>query len=77
MQDQVQSNTVDQIVFLKLILTIYKQTKQKVGRNFLKFCTSIFFTSSLAVGAETIMCRAVGLMKPSSTALSINDNNEL
>lgn len=39
--------------------------------------TSIFLTSSLAVGADTMMWRAFGLMKPSSTALSMNDNNEL
>jgi hypothetical protein len=39
--------------------------------------TSIFLTSSLGVGADTIIWRALGLMKPSSTALSINDNKEL
>lgn len=39
--------------------------------------TSNFFTNSFAVGAETIMWRAFGLINPSSTALSMNDNNEL
>ena len=40
------------------------------------------FTSSLVmrawgVGAETMMLRAAGETKPSSTALSMNDNSEL
>ena len=34
--------------------------------------TSIFIISSLAVGAETTICRAPGLMNPSSTPLSNN-----
>lgn len=33
--------------------------------------------SSWAVWAETIMSRAAGAMKPSSTALSMNDKSEL
>jgi len=39
--------------------------------------TSIFLTSSLDDGEDTIMWRALGLMKPSSTALSMKDNKEL
>lgn len=39
--------------------------------------TSRSLTNCLAVGAETMMRRAVGETKPSSTALSINDSNEL
>lgn len=39
--------------------------------------TSIFLTNSFGLGAETMIWRAFGLMKPSSTALSINDNKEL
>lgn len=39
--------------------------------------TSIFLTSSFGVGADTIIWRAVGLMKPSSTALSMKDKREL
>jgi len=33
--------------------------------------------SCLAVGADTIMRRALGDIKPSSTALSMKDNKEL
>lgn len=40
-------------------------------------CTSSLDMSSWAVGAEIMMWRAEGVTKPSSTALSINDNNEL
>lgn len=39
--------------------------------------TSSFFTNSFAVGAETMIWRAFWLMKPSSTALSMKDSNEL
>lgn len=39
--------------------------------------TSNFLTNSFAVGAETMIWRALGLMKPSSTALSMNDSKEL
>lgn len=39
--------------------------------------TSNFFTNSFDVGADTIMWRAFGLMNPSSTALSMNESNEL
>lgn len=38
--------------------------------------TSIFLTSSLAEGADTMMPRALGLINPSSTASSMNDNSE-
>ena len=44
---------------------------------FLKRFTSSFLTKSFAVGADIIIWRALGLMKPSSTALSINDSKEL
>lgn len=39
--------------------------------------TSSAMTNCLAVGADTIMRRAVGEIKPSSTALSMKDNKEL
>ena len=39
--------------------------------------TSNLFTSSLAVGADIMILRALGLMNPSSTALSINESKEL
>jgi len=39
--------------------------------------TSSCLTNCSAVGADTIMRRAAGDMKPSSTALSMKDNNEL
>lgn len=39
--------------------------------------TSSSLINSLAVGADTIIRRAIGEIKPSSTALSMNDNNEL
>jgi len=42
-----------------------------------KLVTSNFLTNSFAVGADTIMWRAFGLINPSSTALSMNDNKEL
>lgn len=50
-----------------------------VGMNVcgVKKVTSIFLTSSLALGAETMIWRAFGLMNPSSTALSINESKEL
>lgn len=38
--------------------------------------TSSFEISSWAVGVDTIIRRAMGVMKPSSTALSMKDNNE-
>lgn len=40
-------------------------------------CTSSSLTNCLAVGADTMIRREVGEIKPSSTALSRNDNNEL
>lgn len=39
--------------------------------------TSIFLTSSFVDGADTIIWRALGQMKPSSTALSIKDSKKL
>lgn len=48
----------------------------KNWNNFFLF-TSNFLTNSLAVGADTIMWRALGIINPSSTALSINDSKEL
>ena len=44
---------------------------------FFKNGTSSLHMSSWAVGADTIMLRAAGVMKPSSTALSMNDRSEL
>lgn len=39
--------------------------------------TSSCMTNCFGVGADTIIPRAVGEMKPSSTALSMKDSNEL
>lgn len=39
--------------------------------------TSSCLTNCVAVGADTIMRRAIGEIKPSSTALSMKDNKEL
>ena len=39
--------------------------------------TSSFVNNSLAVGADTMIPRAVAEIKPSSTALSIKDNKQL
>lgn len=44
--------------------------KKKIG-------TSSLHMSSWAVWADTMMLRAAGVMKPSSTALSMNDRSEL
>jgi hypothetical protein len=43
----------------------------------IKAHTSSCLTNCLAVGADTIMRRAIGEIKPSSTALSMKDNKEL
>lgn len=43
----------------------------------IKKATSSFFINSLAVGADTMIWRALGLMNPSSTALSMKESKEL
>lgn len=52
-----------------------RQTNKKNQTMF--WVTSSFFTNSLAVGADIIMWRALGLTNPSSTAVSMNDSKEL
>lgn len=54
---------------------VYRYLRNRVRG--LKKHTSSLHMSSWAVWAETIMFRAAGVTKPSSTALSMNDRSEL
>jgi len=59
------------------LLCISQIDKEILGKDVFALVTSNFFTNSFAVGADTIIWRALGLINPSSTALSINDSSEL
>lgn len=57
-------------ILVMIILYMMQQEMNEV-------ITSSCLTNCLAVGEDTMMCRAVGEIKPSSTALSMKLNKEL